>query len=293
MSRRPVRDDRALPRSFAGSGGGAVTLIANTRMYGVGDECRRLWNELVAHISGLAGVPLRILEHAPPAPITDLWNRPDMGLVQMCGWPFWQSDPRPNLVAAPIPDREICRDRPLYWTDMVVRRDEPAERLGDLFQRRIGWTVEHSHSGYNAPRRMLLPHFVKAGKRLFSQSLGPYKSPMGIIEALLDDEIDVGPVDGYFHLLLKRHRPAFAAELRTIAVSDLAPMPPFVASSGISQDELDRLRKSAAQVHRTPAARKIMDDLSIKRFVLPEDEFYRTTEEWSRDAIAEGYAEPI
>ena len=267
-------------------------LIANTRMYGVGEQCRRLWNELVAHISDSAGVPLHIIEHAAPAPMTDLWNRPDMGLVQMCGWPFWLSAPRPSVIAAPVPDHPYCKDRPLYWTDMAVRRDETAETLEDLFGRRIGWTTEHSHSGYNAPRRMLLPHFLKAGKHLFSESLGPYKSPMGIIKALLDDEIDVGPVDGYFHLLLKRHRPELAAELRTIAVSDPAPMPPFVASSGISQDPLDRLRQAAVQAHRTPAARKIMDDLSVKRFVLPEAEFYETTERWSREAMAKGYAEP-
>ena len=35
-----------------------------------------------------------------------------------------------------------------------------------------------------------------------------------------------------------------------------------------------------------------MDDLIIKRFVLPEAEFYETTETWSREAMAKGYAEP-
>ena len=288
----PDLDIEALPAVVRGSGGGAMQLIANTRMYGVGERCRRLWNELVAHISDNSGVPLKTVEHAAPAPVTDLWARPDMGLVQMCGWPFWRSHPRPNLVAAPVLDHELCRDRPLYWTDMVVRHDEPAERLEDLFQRRFGWTTEHSHSGYNAPRRMLLPHFLKSGKPVFSESLGQYKSPMGIIEALLDDEIDVGPVDGYFHLLLERHQPDIAARLRTIAVSDVAPIPPFVASHGILEHELERLRHSAVQVHLMPAAKKVMDDLLIGKFVLPEAGVYETTEKWSREAIAKGYVEP-
>lgn len=269
-----------------------MRLIANTRMYGVGEQCRRRWNELVAHISQSSGVSLHILEHAAPAPMTDLWNRPDMGLVQMCGWPFWRSDPRPNLVAAPVLDHAYCADRPLYWTDMVVRRDEEAETLEDMFDRRIGWTTEHSHSGYNAPRWMLLPYFRKSGEPLFSQSLGPYKSPMGIINALLGDEIDVGPVDGYFRLLLELYRPELAAELRTIAVTDLAPMPPFVASSGISADDLTKLRRSAAEAHLETSARAIMADLAIRRFVLPEDGFYEATEKWDREAVANGYVEP-
>lgn len=269
-----------------------MQLVANARMYGAGDQCRRLWGELVAHIAHDSGVPLEIVEHAAPAPIEDLWNRPDMGLVQMCGWPFWRSSPRPNLVAAPILDHEYCKDQPLYWTNMVVRSDDTADSLEDLFERRFGWTVEHSHSGYNAPRWMLLPHFLKSGKRLFSQSLGPYKSPIGIINALLDDEIDVGPVDGYFYLLLERHRPEFAAKVRTIAVSEPAPMPPFVASSEISASDLERLRHSAIQAHLSPAAREVMADLAISRFVLPELDFYGTTETWSQEAIANGYGKP-
>lgn len=267
-------------------------LIANTRMYGAGERCRRLWNELVAQISDSSGVPLEIVEHGAPAPMTDLWKRADMGFVQMCGWPFWRSDPRPDLVAAPVLDHPYCEDRPLYWTDMAVRDDEPAETLEDLFRRRIGWTTEHSHSGYNAPRRMLLPYFLETGSPLFSASIGRYMSPMGIVRALLDDEIDVGPVDGYFHMLLKRHSPDLAAKLRTVAVSEPAPIPPFVASCDISEHDLEKLRRAAAGIHLNPAARKIMEGLAIKRFVLPEPGFYETTERWSREAVANGYTEP-
>ena len=267
-------------------------LIANTRMYGAGEQCRRLWADLVAYFSRDSGVPLEAVEHAAPAPIEDLWKRPDMGLVQMCGWPYWRSNPRPNLVAAPILEHEYCQDRALYWTDMVVRGDEKADRLEDLFGRRLGWTVEHSHSGYNAPRWMLLPHFRKSGKPLFGQSLGPYKSPIGIINALLESEIDVGPVDGYFHLLLRRHRPELASEIRTIAVSDPAPMPPFVASSAISASDLESLRNSAVQAHLAPAAGKVMEALCIRRFVVPETGFYEATEAWSREAVAQGYEQP-
>ena len=269
-----------------------MQLIANARMYGAGDRCRRLWNGLLTYISESSGVPLEIVEHAAPAPIEDLWNRPDLGLVQMCGWPFWRSNPRPNLVAAPILDHPCCKDQPLYWSNMVVRRDETAKRLEGVFGRRFGWTIEHSHSGYNAPRWMLLPHFVKSRKRLFSQSRGPYKSPIGIIRALLDNEIDVGPVDGYFYLLLERHRPELVANLRIIAVSDPAPIPPFVASREISAGDLERLQCSAARAHLVPAAKENMVDLAISRFVLPEVSFYETAEIWSREAIASGYQKP-
>ena len=270
-----------------------MRLIANTRMYEVDVRTRHLWRGLIVQVSRSSGVPLDVVEHSPPAPMDDLWKRHDMGLVQMCGWPFWRSDPRPNLVATPVLDHEYCKGRPVYWTNMVVRHDDPAIGLEGLFGRRFGWTIESSHSGYNAPRRLLLPHYLEVGRPLFSQSLGPFKSPMGIVRAVIENEIDVGPVDGYFHLLLARHRPKLAARLRTIAVTDVAPMPPFVASGRISDDELGRLRESAAHAHLVPAARKIMENLAIERFVLPEIGFYETAEDWCREAIENGYRKPV
>ena len=35
-----------------------------------------------------------------------------------------------------------------------------------------------------------------------------------------------------------------------------------------------------------------MADLAIARFVLPEAGFYETTEQWSEEAIANGYTDP-
>lgn len=269
-----------------------MDLIANTRMYGASERCRELWAGLVGHVSRESGVALEIVAHAAPAPIDALWERPDMGLVHMCGWPYWRSDPRPELVAAPVIDHEFCGGRALYWTDMAVRADDEADGIEDLFGRRLGWTVEHSHSGYNAPRWMLLPHFRKSGGALFSESRGPYVSPVGIINALLEDEIDIGPIDGYFHLLLQRHRPELASKIRTIAVSEPAPMPPFVASGGVSAGDLERLRDAALRAHLAPPAGKMMEELRIARFVLPEPGFYEATEAWSREAIASGYERP-
>jgi hypothetical protein len=74
-------------------------MIANARMYSVSPEAAGLWRRLLTAVIEHAGLDIRLLEHAEPAPIKELWDRPDKAAVFMCGLPFSLSDPRPELIA--------------------------------------------------------------------------------------------------------------------------------------------------------------------------------------------------
>src|SRR5258708_14401447 len=97
-------------------------MIANARMYSVSPEAAGLWRSLLAAVIERAGLDIRLLEHTAPAPINELWQRPDIAAVFMCGLPFSRSDPRPELIAAPVPSPPDFRGLPQYWRDMVVRK---------------------------------------------------------------------------------------------------------------------------------------------------------------------------
>lgn len=60
-------------------------LIACSRMYNVSAGVRARWDDLFVWLGGQAGVELDIVAHASPAPLSELWERPDMGAVFMCG----------------------------------------------------------------------------------------------------------------------------------------------------------------------------------------------------------------
>ena len=86
---------------------------------------------------------------------------------------------------------------------------------------RLGWTVAHSQSGFNAVRTHLLG---LRGSRasLYAKSIGPLLTPRRVIEALLAGEIDIGPLDSYFYDLLLAAEPETAARLRIIETTALA-----------------------------------------------------------------------
>src|SRR5206468_2162780 len=126
--------------------------IANARMYAVTPEAEIAWRELLARVGAEAGVALDYMPYPAPQPLEQLWARPDLGAVQMCGYPIALRLADVVPLAAPIPDAAWAEGRAVYRTDLIVRADAPYRTLPDTFAGKLGWTVEHSHSGFNALR---------------------------------------------------------------------------------------------------------------------------------------------
>ena len=71
-----------------------MSYVANARMYSVNPGAASAWKELFAWLARKSGVDLRVIDHAFPSPLAELWSRPDLGCAFMCGLPYAR-DPRP------------------------------------------------------------------------------------------------------------------------------------------------------------------------------------------------------
>ena len=119
-------------------------LVANARMYAVTPKVQDAWRALFDWVAWRASEPLAYLDHAPPAPLEELWARDDLGLAFMCGYPFARAIYATQADAVPIPSLPRYKGQPVYCTDLVVAAQSPAQTLSDTFGGRIGWTVDHS-----------------------------------------------------------------------------------------------------------------------------------------------------
>jgi ABC-type phosphate/phosphonate transport system substrate-binding protein len=268
------------------------TLIANARMYAVTPTARAAWCALFEWVSRYSDAPLRYVDHAAPAPLEELWARTDLGAAFMCGFPFATAALRPQLVAAPVPSPPRYGGRPVYCTDFVVRADSKFARLSDVFGARIGWTLSHSQSGYNAVRHHLLQYRHRNPERLFAASIGPLITPRRVIEALLDGTIDVGPLDSYLHDLLSCHEPQTASQLRTIESTVMTPIPPLVASRSTAPDIVERLRRAFVGAAGDPVAADILDRLLLAGFVQVTGTDYDRFPIQALEAVAAHYEVP-
>ena len=265
----------------------AGELIANARMYSVAPGAAAAWKRLFAWLGEVSGVPLQIVDHAFPAPLNDLWRRDDLGAAFMCGWPYLRLGLDHQVLAAPVPSAAYAQGRPVYCSHFVVREDAPFQRLEDTFGHRFAFTIEDSHSGYNAPRRHLMRYRTGTGP-LYREIIGPLTTPRRMLEAIVDGRTDVGPLDSFAFALLQRHEPELTAPVRVLASTDRVPIPSLMASRDAPSPIVARLTETLLDVGRRPELASLRDELCLTGFARLDPRSYDVAETWAREAEQAG-----
>jgi ABC-type phosphate/phosphonate transport system substrate-binding protein len=263
-------------------------MIANARMYSVTPQVAALWRALLASVLEGAGDPVEIVDHAPPAPISELWKRPDKAAVFMCGLPYSLATPQPTLVVAPVPSPVAYGDRACYWSDVVVRADSPFQSLEQTFGHRLALTTPESQSGYAALLYTLMP--FGSAKPLYRTIIEPRFTPMGALTAVIEKKAEVAPLDSYAFALLSKYAPELTSQVRVVKSTEPTAVPALVASG--PSPVLEAAFLGAAD---KPASRALMDQLLLDRFARPEPKPYDALRErfltmqafWRRHPLAE------
>ena len=265
---------------------------ANARMYAVTPEVETLWRELLTHIATDAEVPVMYLPYPAPQPLENLWRRPDLAAVFMCGFPIALRLASVVPIAAPVPRAPWAQGRPVYRTDLIVRRDSRFQTLEDTFGGRAGFTVAHSHSGFNAFRHHLLGLRTASRPQLYSAMAENLVTARKVLESVREGSIDVGPLDAYWHLLLAQHAPHLVADIRVLTSTATAPMPAFVASTAAPAHMVSQLRAAFGSAKLQPWFQKLAEPLLIDDFAAVDEAAYSVLLDWDRDAKAAGYDKP-
>jgi len=258
-------------------------------MYSVTAQSKAAWRRIFQWVSSRAGVQANFVEHEPPRLLSELWARDDLGLVMMCGLPFALRTPHPTILAVPVPSIPRYRGQAVYRTDIAVRADASYPTLRDTFGGRCGYTLKDSHSGYVAFRHHLMTRYPDVAEP-YSEIVGHLLNPRGVIEALIDGRIDVGPLDSYCYDLIRDGDPALAAQVRIVESTDEAPMPAIVATAPVSESVVASLRAAFEAVADEPSLAAERRALSLARFTVPDGDVYRVQRQWAgsieRDAPA-------
>jgi len=264
----------------------------NARMYAVTPAVEAVWRTLLEHVMGDAQVALDYLPYPAPQPLEALWSRPDLGAVLMCGFPIALKLAPVVPIAAPIPSARWAEGRAVYRTDLIVREDAPYQTLADTFGERAGWTVEHSHSGFNALRHHLLAYRTPQRPALYREMVGNLVTARNVLDSVRAGRIDVGPLDAYWHLLIARHAPELASGVRVLTSTEVAPMPAFVAAAGAPADMISRLRAAFLAARRQGWFGPLAEVLLLEGFAEVSEESYAPLLRWERAAKAAGFDAP-
>lgn len=261
-------------------------------MYAVTPEVEAAWRALLEQVASDAAVALTYVPYPAPQPLEELWKRADLGAAFMCGFPIALEMARVMPLASPLPRVPWARGRAVYRTDLIVRADAPYRTLEDTFGGRAGWTVAHSHSGFNALRHHLLPYRTAARPALYGEMTGNLVTARNVLDGVREGRLDVGPLDAYWHLLIARHAPHLTRGIRVLASTETAPMPAFVAAEGLGADVARRLREALTAAATRPWFAPLAEQLLLEGFAAVTKESYAPLLAWDREARAAGYELP-
>ncbi|GAC1429359.1 MAG: hypothetical protein NVSMB54_21310 [Ktedonobacteraceae bacterium] len=176
-----------------------------------------------------------------------------------------------ELVAAPIVAGERYHAEPLYYSDVIVRRDSPYTSFDALQGSRWAFNEEASHSGYNIVSYSLLmrgktfDHFgsmLKTGSHFAS------------MQAVLDGKADAAALDSHVLDAWFHHKPELAEQLRVVAMLGPSTIPPIVASTQVDIQTRRNIQEILCSMHKDVDGARGLHSGLIERLVPITDRHY-------------------
>ena len=212
----------------------------------------------------------------------------DAGFI--CGLPYVQLTrqvPAPvELLAAPVLRGDRYAGRPIYFSDVIVRRESPARTFADLRGRSWAYNDPDSHSGYNLTRH----HLVKMGETngFFARVLeaGYHQQATRMVAAGV---VDAAAIDSQVLAIELRDHSHLVEELRVIGALGPSTIQPVVAARRLPVDVKAALRSVLLRLGDDRAAHTELGRGFIDRFVPVADGGYDDIREMLRSAERAGF----
>lgn len=203
----------------------------------------------------------------------------------LCGLPYVQEasreHPRFELLAAPVMSGARYGQRPVYFSDLMVRQDHPARRLADLRGATVAINEPNSHSGHGVLRHALADAGLPHGFFGAVVESGAHQRSLALIES---GQIDAAAIDSTVLDTELRAAPARAAGLRSIATFGPSPIPPWVASTALPPATRAALRAALLALPADAPARAALRRARVMGFTAVDDAWYAPIGEMAREA---------
>jgi phosphonate transport system substrate-binding protein len=254
------------------------------------ENARPIYERIAAYLAGRLEAPVELLAGVPWEERHRRLDAGDIDVAFICGLPYSQKHDRPDrpieLLCAPVMAAPRYGARPVYFTDVVVRRDHPARAFADLRGRTWAYNDEGSHSGYNVVRH----HLVALGEtRGYFGHVVAADSHQNSIQMVLDGKVDAAGIDSVVLEIESVRRPELAAELRAVLALGPSPIPPVVVARGLDPALTTRLRELFLRMSADPAGRAVLAEGRLAGFVPVRDPDYDPIRAMVQRAEAAGF----
>lgn len=173
-------------------------------------------------------------------------------------------------IAAPVLQGERYGGRPIYFSDVIVHRSNPAESFLDLRGASWAYNEPWSQSGYGITRH----HLVSIGEvdGFFGQVIeaGFHDTSIQMVRAR---EVDAAAIDSQVLSVAVREDPSLLADVKVIEALGPSTIQPVAITKRFSPELTTAIRDVLVDLHNDPWMRDSLDHGLIDHFtpVGPDD----------------------
>lgn len=205
-------------------------------------------------------------------------------VAQFCGLPYVELTDEgcdAELLAAPVMTASRYADRPVYFSDVVVRSDTSYGDFADLRGTRLAYNDSRSHSGYN-----VLLYYLQAtgeGSGFFGSAVasGGHRRSVAKVVA---GEVDTAAIDSTVLEAMIAEDATLEGRLRVVETLGPSPIPPWLARRSLTESDRRAIRDLLLAVHRDGGGQAMLESGRIARFDRVTDQDYEVIREMKRKA---------
>jgi phosphonate transport system substrate-binding protein len=197
----------------------------------------------------------------------------DIGVI--CGLPYVLLADRRSPPVEPLAAAVLAGDRyggrPVYFSDVIVRRDRPVAGVADLRGRLWAYNDPWSHSGYTATLYALLQRGIRPG--IFGRVVqaGFHERSIRLVA---DGRVDASAIDSQVLAVALRDQPQLAADLRIIDAFGPSTSQPVVVARRLPATVKRAVAEALLALHGDAAAAAALRRGFVERFVAVDDGTY-------------------
>jgi phosphonate transport system substrate-binding protein len=201
----------------------------------------------------------------------------------LCGLAYvrWADVPEPTveLLAAHVMAGTRYGGEPVYFSDVVVRRESAFRSFADLRGAAWAYNEPASHSGYEVVRYHLATLGERAGYFGRAVEAGSHQNALKLI---LEGQVDGAAVDSTVLEEEFRRSPALAGQIRVVETLGPSPIPPWVIHRSVPPGQREAIRAALLSMHDDPAGQVTLAEGHLARFVQVSGHDYDPIREMAR-----------
>lgn len=228
-----------------------------------------LYQDLADYLTGELDIRVELIQGQTYEEINNLVKSGEASVAVVCTNPYLQGRDEFGMEALVVPQ---VHGGTYYSSLLIERSDGTSSALADLRGSTFAFSDPLSNSGRLAPLYQLA-QLGETPETFFRRTVFTYAHDNSI-RAVADGVVDAAAVDSLVYEYMLISEPEVAEKVRVIETWGPFGINPVVVSPLLDTQVKEDLRTAFLEMARDPRGGRILRDLMIERFVLPEDGIY-------------------